>query len=91
MAGKLLAVDASLRKKEVTVVNLHPGFMRTEMTANIGYDKYWEAGGAVEPAVAANSLLDFTEALKPEMNGQFWAPRGPRWVPLSCSAAKKAV
>ena len=99
MAGKLLAVDESLRKKDIAVVNVHvsyrsvnkkesradldapqPGFMRTEMTASIGYDKYWDEGGAVEPAVAAQSLLDFGETVSREQNGQFWAPRGPRSV-----------
>lgn len=48
------------------------------MTASIGYDKYWDEGGAVKPEEAAKSLLDFAETVTSEHNGQFWAPRGPR-------------
>jgi hypothetical protein len=52
--------------------------MRTEMTRSVGYDEFWETGGAVEPAEAAESLLDFAATITPAHNGQFWAPRGPR-------------
>lgn len=54
--------------------------MRTEMTANVGYDEFWDSGGAVHPDVAAESILDFANQLKEDMNGGFWAPRGPRDV-----------
>lgn len=43
MAGRLLSLD--LRPKGVVVSIVHPGFMRTEMTAGVGYDKYWDDGG----------------------------------------------
>ncbi|KAI5480697.1 NAD-binding protein [Pseudohyphozyma bogoriensis] len=75
MIGKLLALD--LAKKGVTVVNIHPGFMRTEMTKNVGFDEAWDSGGAVEPSVAATSLLDFAEKVTEKDSGKFWAPRGP--------------
>lgn len=43
MVGKLLSLD--LREKEVIVSIVHPGFMRTEMTKGVGFDKYWDDGG----------------------------------------------
>jgi NAD(P)-dependent dehydrogenase (short-subunit alcohol dehydrogenase family) len=43
MVGKLLSLD--LREKGVVVSIVHPGFMRTEMTAGVGFDKYWDDGG----------------------------------------------
>lgn len=29
-----------------------PGFMRTEMTKGVGFDKFWDDGGGMEPTVA---------------------------------------
>ncbi|KAL1303222.1 hypothetical protein AAFC00_006639 [Neodothiora populina] len=75
MVGKLLSLD--LKDKGIVVCNLHPGFMRTEMTKGVGFDKYWDAGGAVTPDVAAKSLVDFIETIDMSKTGQFWAPRGP--------------
>ncbi len=43
MVGKLLSLD--LWDEEVIISILHPGFMRTEMTAGVGFDKYWDDGG----------------------------------------------
>lgn len=43
MIGKLLSLD--LREKKVAVGIVHPGFMRTEMTKSVGFDKFWEDGG----------------------------------------------
>lgn len=43
MVGKLLSLD--LKERGVIVSIVHPGFMRTEMTKGVGYDKYWDAGG----------------------------------------------
>lgn len=34
--------------------------------------------GAVHSDVAAKSLIEFIPTITPEMNGQFWAPRGGR-------------
>lgn len=43
MVGRLLSLD--LKDKGVAVGLVHPGFMRTEMTKSVGFDKYWDAGG----------------------------------------------
>lgn len=43
MAGKLLSID--LKEKGVIVSIIHPGFMRTEMTKGVGFDKHWDEGG----------------------------------------------
>jgi len=43
MVGKLLSLD--LKPKGIAVGLVHPGFMRTEMTKGVGFDKYWDEGG----------------------------------------------
>jgi NAD(P)-dependent dehydrogenase (short-subunit alcohol dehydrogenase family) len=43
MVGKLLSLD--LKPNGIAVGLVHPGFMRTEMTKSVGFDKYWDAGG----------------------------------------------
>ncbi|KAF5356555.1 hypothetical protein D9758_008234 [Tetrapyrgos nigripes] len=78
MAGKLLAHD--LYDKGVIVTMIHPGFMKTDMTKGVGFDKFYESGGAVTPEIAAATTLDFVETLTLEQTGTFWAPRGPRDV-----------
>jgi NAD(P)-dependent dehydrogenase (short-subunit alcohol dehydrogenase family) len=45
MVGRLLSLD--LRDKGVVVSIVHPGFMRTEMTKGVGFDKYWDGGGGM--------------------------------------------
>lgn len=76
MVGKLLSLD--LKDQEVAVAACHPGFMRTEMTRSVGFDKFWDDGGAVTPDVAAKSLGDWIEAeFDMRKTGEFWAPRGP--------------
>ena len=74
MVGKLLALD--LKDSGVTVGIVHPGFMRTEMTKGVGFDQYWDVGGAVTPDVAAESLREWVEELGIERSGEYWAPRG---------------
>lgn len=76
MAGKLLSLD--LKDEGVIISIVHPGFMRTEMTAGVGFDKYWDDGGAVTPDEAAKTLIEWAAALDISKTGQFWAPRGPR-------------
>ncbi|KND89840.1 C-factor [Tolypocladium ophioglossoides CBS 100239] len=49
MVGKLLSLD--LRDRGVVVSIVHPGFMRTEMTRGVGFDKYWDDGGGELQAV----------------------------------------
>ncbi|KAK6603467.1 oxidoreductase [Botrytis cinerea] len=73
MVGKLLSLD--LKEHGIIVSILHPGFMRTEMTKGVGFDKYWDDGGAVTPDEAAESLVEWTEKLDISKSGQYWAPR----------------
>ncbi|KAL4921971.1 hypothetical protein BDW62DRAFT_99439 [Aspergillus aurantiobrunneus] len=75
MVGKLLSLD--LKPSGVAVGLVHPGFMRTEMTKGVGFDKYWDAGGAVTPDEAAKSLSSFIDGFDISKTGEYWAPRGP--------------
>ncbi|KAJ5106009.1 hypothetical protein NUU61_003356 [Penicillium alfredii] len=75
MVGKLLSLD--LKPQGIAVGLVHPGFMRTEMTKSVGFDKYWDAGGAVTPDEAAQSLVSFIDGFDLSKTGEFWAPRGP--------------
>lgn len=43
MSAKLLSLD--LKDRGVAVATVHPGFMRTEMTKGVGFDKFWDVGG----------------------------------------------
>jgi NAD(P)-dependent dehydrogenase (short-subunit alcohol dehydrogenase family) len=40
MVMKLLSLD--LKERGVSVLAVHPGFMRTEMTRGVGFDKFWD-------------------------------------------------
>ncbi|KAG9999836.1 NAD(P)-binding protein, partial [Aureobasidium melanogenum] len=75
MVGKLLSLD--LKEHGVAVGLVHPAFMRTEMTKGVGFDKYWDAGGAVTPDVSARSVIEFVDTFDISKTGQYWAPRGP--------------
>jgi NAD(P)-dependent dehydrogenase (short-subunit alcohol dehydrogenase family) len=75
MCAKLLSLD--LKERGVAIVAVHPGFMRTDMTKGVGFDKFWDAGGAVTPDVAAKSLTEWIETFDISKTGQYWAPRGP--------------
>ncbi|KAL8856339.1 MAG: hypothetical protein Q9178_007030 [Gyalolechia marmorata] len=77
MVGKLLSLD--LKEKGIAVGIVHPGFMRTEMTKSVGFDKFWDDGGAVTPDEAAKSLIKFIDGFDMEKTGEYWAPRGPRY------------
>jgi NAD(P)-dependent dehydrogenase (short-subunit alcohol dehydrogenase family) len=74
MVGRLLAMD--LKDSGVIVSIVHPGFMKTDMTKNVGFDKFYESGNAVEPETAAKSLVEWIDALDASKSGEFWAPRG---------------
>ncbi|KAJ6557523.1 hypothetical protein B0H19DRAFT_1210433 [Mycena capillaripes] len=76
MVGKLLSLN--LMDRGISIAIVHPGFMRTEMTKNVGYDQYWDSGGAVTPDEAAASLIPFIDTFTMAMTGQYWAPRGAR-------------
>jgi len=76
MVAKLLSLD--LKEEGIAVCALHPGFMRTEMTAGVGFDKYWDDGGAVHPKEAAKSMIEFVEKeFDISKTGEYWAVRGP--------------
>lgn len=74
MSARLLSLD--LKERGVAIATVHPGFMRTEMTKGVGFDKFWDEGGAVTPDVAAKSLADWIETFDVNKTGQYWAPRG---------------
>ncbi|KAJ5577302.1 hypothetical protein N7535_004228 [Penicillium sp. DV-2018c] len=74
MVGKLLSLD--LKPKGIAVGLVHPGFMRTEMTKGVGFDKYWDDGGAITPDEAAERLASFIEEFDIKKTGEFWAPGG---------------
>ncbi|KAF2664664.1 NAD(P)-binding protein [Microthyrium microscopicum] len=74
MVNKLLSLD--MKEQGIAVVSVHPGFMRTEMTKGVGFDKFWDEGGAVTPDVAAKSLIDWIETFDISKTGTYWAPRG---------------
>ena len=77
MVGKQLSFD--LKDKEIAVGILHPSFMRTEMTAGVGFDKFWDEGGALKPEEAAEIMAKWVDGtFGMEMTGQYWAPRGKR-------------
>lgn len=64
-AGKSLAVD--LKARGIAVAILHPGFVRTGMTANNGH---------LEPAEAAERLVQRMDELTLEHTGTFWHSDG---------------
>lgn len=77
MVSKLLSLD--LKERGVAVGAVHPGFMRTEMTKGVGFDQFYEDGGAVTPEVAAESLVSWIEGeFGMGKTGEYWAPRGAR-------------
>lgn len=64
-AGVSLALD--LKPRRIAVALLHPGYVRTEMTAN---------HGSVAPEEAASQLIERIEALSMENTGTFWHANG---------------
>ncbi|KAL8413514.1 hypothetical protein RB594_004957 [Gaeumannomyces avenae] len=67
MLGRLLSLD--LRAREVVTPIVHPGFMRTEMTKAVGFDKFWDDGGVVPLDEAAASLIQWTSQLDMAKSG----------------------
>lgn len=70
--GKIMALD--LKPKGIALVNLHPGFMRTEMTEH--YSGFYDELGAVTPDVSAPLLLEAVERLTLDDSGKFISPLG---------------
>jgi NAD(P)-dependent dehydrogenase (short-subunit alcohol dehydrogenase family) len=48
MCAKLLSLD--LKERGVAIASVHPGFMRTDMTRGVGFDKFWDDGGGELPS-----------------------------------------
>jgi len=67
IAGVLQAEE--LKSKGYSVLLLHPGFNRTEMTAK--YKEIWDIEGAVDPAVGAKRVLHEVIKGSMETTGQF--------------------
>lgn len=53
MVGKLLSLD--LKDEGIAVAIVHPGFMRTEMTKGVGFDKFWDKGGGESGGTSGKS------------------------------------
>ena len=65
VAGKSLSID--LRSRGIAVALLHPGFVRTGMTAG---------AGDIDPATSAAQLIQRINALKLQDSGQFLHAKG---------------
>lgn len=59
MVGKLLSLD--LKDKGVALGLVHPGFMRTEMTKSVGFDKFWDAGGGKSALKSCLEIIAYHE------------------------------
>ncbi|KAI8805496.1 hypothetical protein BJ742DRAFT_819823 [Cladochytrium replicatum] len=70
--GKIMSWD--MKERGVAVVMVHPGFMRTKMTAH--YAQYYDDGGAVTADVVVGPLLRVVEELNLENTGRFIASMG---------------
>lgn len=67
IAGVLQSEE--LKKLGYTVILLHPGFNRTEMTSK--YKEIWDKEGAVDPSVGAKRVLYEVIKAKKEDTGKF--------------------
>ncbi|KAG8461004.1 hypothetical protein KFE25_010755 [Diacronema lutheri] len=67
MASRLLA--AELEDKQITVLMLHPGFNKTEMTER--YKEVWDKEGAVDVEVGAKRVLHEVTNASLASSGQF--------------------
>jgi len=62
-------MSEELKKDEVPIVMLHPGFNRTTMTAK--YSHIWDIEGAVEPVQGAQRVLHEVQQISMEHTGKF--------------------
>lgn len=77
MVGKQLSFD--LQPLGIAVAIIHPSFMRTEMTKNVGFDVAWDKGGARYPDEAAKIVAEWLDRdFSMEKTGTFYAPCGTR-------------
>jgi NAD(P)-dependent dehydrogenase (short-subunit alcohol dehydrogenase family) len=66
MVVKLLSID--LKDREICVVSVHPGFMRTQMTKGVGFDKYWDSGGGkMRELAASRPIAEVSPAVTPDV------------------------
>lgn len=62
------------------------------MTKNIGFDQFWDDGGALPPDQAAKILSDWVEKdFDLKLTGTYWAPRGTRYVRILFPAGSANV
>lgn len=72
MVTKLLSLD--LKPKGIPIVAVHPGFMRTEMTKNIGFDQYWDSGGGEQSIQDRQETSDrHAQPLRPRRQQSHWS------------------
>lgn len=88
MAGRLMAWD--LKPKGVSVVMIHPGFLRTEMTAD-KYAHLYDELGAVTAAEAAPFILQPVADVTLESTGRFVAALGSQGLGLGVWALPMKV
>jgi len=62
-------MSEELKKEEVPVVMLHPGFNRTSMTSK--YSHIWDIEGAVEPCDGAKRVLHEVKQISMDISGKF--------------------
>jgi NAD(P)-dependent dehydrogenase (short-subunit alcohol dehydrogenase family) len=77
IAGVLQAEE--LRSKGYSVLLVHPGFNRTEMTAK--YKEIWDIEGAVEPTVGAKRVLYEAMQSSLETTGKFVNAEDGKLIP----------
>eukprot|EP00186_Timspurckia_oligopyrenoides_P001602 CAMPEP_0182448698 /NCGR_PEP_ID=MMETSP1172-20130603/28895_1 /TAXON_ID=708627 /ORGANISM="Timspurckia oligopyrenoides, Strain CCMP3278" /LENGTH=324 /DNA_ID=CAMNT_0024645653 /DNA_START=52 /DNA_END=1026 /DNA_ORIENTATION=+ len=83
MLGKLLAYD--LKPFGISMVMIHPGFLRTDMTAD-KYSHLWDELGAVTAATAVPYILQCVADLSLESTGRFVAAMGAHGLGLGIYA-----
>merc|ERR1712176_938105 len=62
-------MSEELKKDEVPIVMLHPGFNRTEMTSK--YSHIWDIEGAVEPSEGAKRVLHECVKISMKTSGRY--------------------
>jgi len=73
----------------VSVLMLHPGFLKTPMTQH--YSHLYEQYGAVTPDYAAEHILQAVERLNMGNTGRFVAPMGSAGLGLGAMALKEEL
>jgi len=62
-------MSEEVKKDNIAVILLHPGFNRTEMTKK--YEHIWDVEGAVEPSEGAKRVLHEIRSMSMESTGRF--------------------